>query len=181
MRKRIILIMTSLLLVLCSLFTACTFELGAGGCTGNKPGTGDQITEDLKPEAPTVDANFRFQIEKINGWYYPTLTGVVTLEYYPDKVTVVCNEEETTLQPVKIDYVNGLYEFRYEQSIVYELLKKGQHKAIVYSFSKSTKTAVSQTIILNADCDYGAVNIANYQTGETSVAMDKLSNYSGAH
>ncbi|MBQ8427182.1 MAG: hypothetical protein IJX16_05440 [Clostridia bacterium] len=194
MRKKLILIITALLLVMCSLLTACTFELDLDSCTGKEPpATEDEITGELPPddkddtteELPsedeeTSDMAFSFEIED-DGFFYPTFIGIVTLDYCPDKVTVVCNSIETTLKPTKIDYVNELYEIRYEQQIIYDYLKKGNHTATVYSYFNSTKNTLTETLTLKANYDYGAVNILNYQTGESGIAMDVVGNYSGTH
>ena len=192
MRKKLILIITALLLVMCSLLTACTFEFDLQSCTGKEPGIGDEITGELTPddnddiigelpsEEETSDMAFSFEIEE-DGFFYPTFIGIVTLDYCPEKVTVVCNGIETTLTPTKIDCVNELYEIRYEQQIIYDYLKKGNHTATVYSYLNSTKKVLTETLTLKANYDYEAVNILNYQTGKSGVAMDKVNNYSGAH
>ncbi len=173
MRKKTILIITSVLLVLCSFLTACTLS-DFNGCSSKNDGV---ITEELKPDDSIKESKLNFEIEK-NGWYYATFTGVLVFDSYPDMVTLTCNGIETELAPSKVRYINEKFEFTYEHQIVYNNLSKGYHSAVVACYTGPEKTILNDKLSLYADTDYVGLNAANFKTGQTEIGMDKAENWS---
>ncbi len=176
MRKKFIFLIISALVLTCSLFTACTFGYDFDSCTGNKPGIGNVIIGG-GTESPAIGTAFNFEIQEADDFYYPTLEGIASLNYYPSKFSVACNGEEREITPIKVDYISECYVFRFEERIIYGELGKGNHNAVIYAYSKSKKMPLVQTLILSADEDYTGMDVFNIKTGRTFAAMDKESRW----
>lgn len=128
-----------------------------------------------------ADYGFTFQIEKINGWYYPTVRGKIRNNVLPDKLFVECNGKSTALSCSAITQIDDYYVIEFAEQIIYGGLSKGDHVATLTAKFNNLSVPLDYSCTLFADDDYFATTIFDYSSGKSCYAMDKDSNWVGPY
>lgn len=136
---------------------------------------------DKKSTFNDADYGFTFQIEKINGWYYPTVRGKIKSNVLPDKLFVECNGKCTEISGSAITQVEDYYVIEFAEQIIYGGLSKGDHVATLTAKFNNLSVPLDYSCTLYADDDYFATAIFDDSTGKTGYAMDKDSNWIGPY
>ena len=173
MKKRFIVLITSVILMLCVFLSGCEFM--PENCLWNNNG---EITNELMPDESISSTSITLTMVKKDGFYYPTFEGVIVFDYYPEKITVECAGVKQRLDPISIEYKNDMYEFGFNQVILFGSLNKGEYEIKAYGYSKNKKTTITSTNNFIVDDDYFLIYMVDDATGENKVAMDKESNWS---
>ena len=158
-----------------------------GGCVKEKPGSGGTV---VVPPGEQTDLTYKFEIVEKDSFYFPTITGKVAFDFYPEKITVSVQDMEKELTPVGVVYVPAYYEgaerynykFSISEVVIFPELEKGKHDVVIYGYDKSgEKTANAITGQIYVKGDMFAMTGANFGTGETLYGMDLESNWIGPY
>lgn len=181
--KKIRYVVIGIMLIVTLMLSACTFDLGS--CGGNKPsGSGGAV------EVPgTSDIKLKFEIVEKNTFYYPTLSGKIRFNFYPEKMTISCAGEEKEIKPKGViyapSYITGKEEYSYiftlGEEIFYNRLNKGEYDVVIYGYQGGKKTPNATVTKLTVEKELFLLCAANFETGEITKAMDAEENWIGPY
>ena len=158
-----------------------------GGCIKEKPGSGGTV---VVPPGEQTDLTYKFEVVEKDSFYFPTITGKVAFDFYPEKITVSVQDMEKELTPVGVVYVPAYYEgaerynyiFSISEVVIFPVLKEGTHNVIIYGYDKSgEKTANPITGQIYVEGEMFACGGIEFDTGETYYCMDLESNWIGPY
>ena len=169
------------MLLLFIILPACSLPFDFSGCNGGKkPGGGGVV------EVPgTSDIKLNFEIKKKDTFYYPTLTGKVRFDFYPEKLTVYCADEEKEIKPTGVlyapSYITGKEEYSYiftfDSVVFFSKLDKGDYDVVIYGYKDGEKTPNATVTTLKVEKDLFFMSAYDFATGEQFEAMDAEDNW----
>ncbi len=193
-KRRLIIFITSALLVLTLFMAACSLPtINFDNCIGNKPGTANRPIDPV--EVPT--SSFTLTMIERDDYYYPTFEGKINVSFYPTKMAVNCAGEEIEIEPNSVIAQDGYYTFTVKDEVIFNKLYKGKYAVSVVAYKGTTKYWKPETAIFDVDDEYfGGVFVSAPDTwgdwddgiegdditsgefvGEVIHAMDKESNW----
>lgn len=136
MKKRIFLIL-AMVLTLSFFLASCNFTVDFSGCSGLGSGVsqGTQNGTQITPEADNTKTDFRLTVEKKDGLYYPTFSGTVKFDYYPEIIAVEVDGISYNLTPKTMKCVHGEYIFTFNNELTMSHIDKGENLVRVYGFA----------------------------------------------
>lgn len=149
-----------LILIACvSLMTfmlaSCSFSLEFSDCSGVFgdwfPTTQEPPAEPPEePQAPST--SFSFSIVKKRSYYYPTFSGVLEFDFYPERITLETLGRTFELKPDALEVTEqGKYVFTFQEKVVlFDKLVPGEYVAQVFAYKGET-TADAGTVKFTVD------------------------------
>ena len=171
------------------LFTLVLAFAMLGGCTADKPGnTGGTVV--LPPSSDPQELTYKFEIVEKDSFYFPTISGKVAFNFYPERITVSVQDMEEELTPASVVYVPAYYEgaerynyiFSISEVVIFPRLQEGTHNVVIYGYDKAgEKTANQITNQIYVKGEMFACGAVDFETGETLYCMDLESNWIGPY
>lgn len=160
-----------------------------GGCVKDKPGnTGGTVV--LPPSSEPQELTYKFEIVEKDSFYFPTISGKVAFNFYPERITVSVQDMEEELTPASVVYVPAYYEgaerynyiFSISEVVIFPRLQEGTHNVVIYGYDKAgEKTANQITNQIYVKGDMTAMTCLDFQTGESFSCLDLDSNWIGPY